>query len=163
VDSKGTTLIKHAVADDVVAKDAAILKMVADSIACVGKDAKGKPIYQYSDEEFQMLVEGVTAALSKRFKNASPKPDEVSNFGLAEKTGIENAVADYFREYRKNKWALKGNALVGNVLANLAFQKDYEVVALYAAHMPPLFGPEEGVKDDYEEETTLFDMKFDAL
>jgi hypothetical protein len=39
-------LIVHAMAHDAIAKDAAIMKMVADRVACVAKDEQGKPIYQ---------------------------------------------------------------------------------------------------------------------
>ncbi len=43
-------LIVHAMAHYAIAKDAAIMKMVADRGACVAKDEQGKPIYQCSDD-----------------------------------------------------------------------------------------------------------------
>ncbi len=86
-------LIAHAMAHDTLAKDVAILKMVADRHAgCVGKDEKGKPIYQYSDAQCSLLCVGVSNALSLRFKNASPTPDEVGNFSQFDMHRIKSAV-----------------------------------------------------------------------
>jgi hypothetical protein len=85
--------------------------MVAVRVVCVTKYEEGKPIYQYSDEEYGLLVKGVLVARSLQFKNASLTPNEVGNFNYGETKHIESAVAVYFKEYIKKSVGFDGRRL----------------------------------------------------
>ncbi len=108
----------------------------------------------------------VSASASAAAAPAPPSPAHASVvfffFIIPLPTAASAAAAAAAGAGSTNKWALTGDALVGNVLGNLAFQKDQEVVALYVAHMPPLFGPKEGA-DDHDKDTILFNSNFDVL
>ncbi len=135
----GKELIAHAMAHDAIAKDTAILKMVANRLACcVGKDENGKPIYQYSDEQFSLLCVCVSKALSQRFKKASATPDEVGKFTFFETKNIENAVGKFFNRYIDNKEVLTGDALVGDVLTDDKFMNCFHMTRLHTKHTTAL-------------------------
>jgi hypothetical protein len=159
----GKELIAHAMAHDAIAKDVAILKMVADRLAgCVGKDENGKPIYQYSDAQFSLLCVGVSNALSLRFKNASATPDEVGNFTLFETKNIENAVGKFFNGYIDNKGALTGDALVGDVLTNDNFMNCFHMTRLHTKHttaLPMMMDMVDGDDDGHGNTDALFSMQ----
>jgi hypothetical protein len=158
----GDALMEHAVADNDIKMDAAIVQIIDHRVNFCTFDAdECQPIYMYSERELRWLQQQVSGlvieVIQDRLLNHRDDDDDdekvaaaaynnhqqavvvvVAPLNVDEEAAIEHAVALYHEQRRMYKWTQKDKALIADVYDNFDFINDPNVKHLMEVRMLPV-------------------------